>query len=98
MDQQLMLISGSQTFFVCVFQPPFVFIFCMHFLNLKGLYGICGKDKKKFMMFDFFKSNRNLEDNSTLVIPPKLKPIPFSVISSNGNKIESNFDFNKKKG
>jgi len=48
-------------------------------------------------MFDFFKSNKNPEDNYALVIPPKLKPIPFSVISSNGSKIESNSDFNIKK-
>jgi hypothetical protein len=44
MDQQLMLISGSQMFSVCVSQPPFVFVFCMHFFDLKGLDGICGKD------------------------------------------------------
>jgi len=47
-------------------------------------------------MFDFFKSNMNLKDNSLLVIPPKLKPIPFFVTSSNESKVESNSDFNKK--
>jgi len=42
-----MLISGSQIFFI-VSQPPFAFIFCMHFFFLKGLEdGICGKDKKR---------------------------------------------------
>jgi hypothetical protein len=47
MDQQLlMLISGSQTFYVRAFQPPFAFVFCMHFFDLKGLDGICGKDMK----------------------------------------------------
>ncbi len=46
------------------------------------------------MMFDFFKSNRNPEDNSHLVIPPKCKPIPFFVTSSSGIKVESNSDFN----
>ncbi len=38
-DQQLMLISGSQTFFVCVSQPPFAYAFYMHFFYLKGLDG-----------------------------------------------------------
>ncbi len=45
-------------------------------------------------MFDFFKSSMNLEDNSPLVIPPKHKPIPFSVTSLSGSKVEPNFDFN----
>jgi hypothetical protein len=39
MEQQLMLSSGSQTFFVYVFQPRFGYVFCMHFFNLKGLDG-----------------------------------------------------------
>ncbi len=44
-------------------------------------------------MFDFFKSNKNPEDSS-FVIPPKPKPIPFSLVSSSGSKVESNFEFN----
>ncbi len=45
-------------------------------------------------MFDFFKSNRNPEDSSSFVIPLKSKPIPFSITSSSGSKVDSNFDFN----
>jgi len=37
--QQLMLNNGSQTFFVCVSLPPFAYVFCMHFFNLKSLDG-----------------------------------------------------------
>ncbi len=47
MDQQFMLINGSQNFFVCVSQLPFAFVFCMHFLDLKGLDGTSGKYTKK---------------------------------------------------
>jgi hypothetical protein len=46
-NQQLMLINGSQKNSICVSQPPFAFVFCMHFFNLKGLDGIYGKDTKK---------------------------------------------------
>jgi hypothetical protein len=54
------------------------------------------RTQKNIMMFDFFKSNMNLKDNSLLVIHPKLKPIPFFVTSSSGSKVESNSDFNQK--
>jgi hypothetical protein len=46
-NQQLMLINGSQNFSVYVFQPPFVFVFCMHLFYVKGLDGTCGKDTKR---------------------------------------------------
>jgi len=95
MDQQLMLISGSKTFFVYVFQPPFTSIFCLHFFDLKGLDRNYGKDmKRRVMMFTFFKCRRNPEDNY-LVILLKPKPIPFFVVSSNGSNVESNFEFNR---
>ncbi len=45
-------------------------------------------------MFDFFKSSMNPKDNSPLVIHLKHKPIPFSIASSSGSKVEPNFDFN----
>ncbi len=34
-------------------------------------------------------------NNSLLLILPKLKLIPFSIISSSGSKVESNFDFHR---
>jgi tRNA pseudouridine-54 N-methylase len=89
-----MLISGSKTFFVCGFQPPFTSIFCLHFFDLKGLDGTCGKNMKiHFIVSAFFKSSKNLEDSS-LVILLKPKPIPFSIVSSSGSKVELNFEFN----
>ncbi len=89
-----MLISGTQIFFICVFQPLFTFFFCMHFFNLKGWMAHVERTQKYIVMFDFFKSNMNPKDNSPLVIPLKHKPIPFFVASSSGSKVEPNFDFN----
>jgi hypothetical protein len=45
-------------------------------------------------MSHFFKSRKNLKDSCPLIILPKPKPIPFSIASSSGNKVASNFDFN----
>ncbi len=39
------------------------------------------KTQKDTAMFNFFKSSKNLKDNSLLVILPKHKPIPFFVTS-----------------
>ncbi len=40
------------------------------------------------------QSSKNLKDNSLLMILLKPKPIPFSIASSSGFKVKSNFDFN----
>ncbi len=45
-------------------------------------------------MSDFFKSSKNPKDSSPFAIPPKPKPIPFSIASLSCNKVESNSDFN----
>jgi hypothetical protein len=49
---------------------------------------------KGHMLSFFFKSSRNVQDIFPLVIPRKPKLIPFYAISSSGNKVESNNDFN----
>ncbi len=51
--------------------------------------------QKDIVLSNFFKSNKNLEDISPLVIVPKPKPIPFFVTSSNGSKVRFNPNFNR---
>jgi hypothetical protein len=48
--------------------------------------------KKNSVMSNFFKSNRNLEDSSPLVILLKPKLIPLFEASSSGKKVGSNID------
>ncbi len=45
-------------------------------------------------MSNFFKSSKNPKDSFPFAIPPKPKPILFSIASSSGSKVESNCDFN----
>ncbi len=86
--------NGSQTYHVCVSQFHFVSIFCIYFLDLKGLNGTYGRTQKDTMLSNFFKFSKNPNDISPLVIPPKHKLIPFFATSSTGNKVKSNYDFN----
>ncbi len=48
--------------------------------------------KKNSAMFNFFKSNRNPQDYSLLVILLKPKSIPYFEASLSGNKVGSNID------
>ncbi len=48
--------------------------------------------KKNNVMSNFFKSNRNPQDSSPLVILLKPKSIPYFEASLNGNKVGSNID------
>jgi hypothetical protein len=48
--------------------------------------------KQNNAMFNFFKSNRNPQDSSPLVILLKPKSIPFFEASSGGNQVGSNID------
>jgi hypothetical protein len=73
--------------------PLFLFLY-IYIFDLKGLNGTCGKDTKKVMLSNFFKSNKNHDDICPFLLLTKPKPIPFSTTSSSGNKVESNSDFN----
>jgi hypothetical protein len=51
--------------------------------------------KKNSAMSNFFKSNKNPQDSSPLMILFKLKSIAFFEASSSGNKVGSNIDLKR---
>jgi hypothetical protein len=53
--------------------------------------------KKNSVMSNFFKSNRNSQDSSPLVILLKPKSIPLFEVSLSGNKVGSNIDLKHNK-